>query len=200
MRRKGTALLRVAAAVLAHGAARAAETAHEAGAHAEGAHHGLSPDALIVQFLGFAILVVVLVVWVFPVIGKALRARSERIERGFGELEDRQRTAREQLEQTERELAQIEARSLERMQQAEAEGIRLRDELVREGEQAARRIVERGQVEAHIERAKMVLDLRNEVVEICFAAAERVVAQQIGEAEQAALLERFFQELEGMKV
>ncbi len=180
-------------------AARASEQAAEHGG-AHGAHHGVDLNALIVQFLGFAILAVILVVWVFPVIGKALQSRAEGIRRSFTELDARAERARNEHLDTEKALREIERFSLERMEQAQAEGIRLRDELVREGERLARAIENRTKLEVHIERAKAVLDARNETVLASFDAVERVLRERVDEAAQAALLERFFQELDELKV
>jgi F-type H+-transporting ATPase subunit b len=172
-----------------------------ASAAAEGGeHHGVDLNAVIVQFLGFAVLALILIVWVVPIIAKALRGRSEGIAKTFTELDERKASAQQAAQDAETGLRDVETWSLERFKEAEASGLHLRNELEREGNTGARRIVDRAKLEAHIERAKMVLDTRNEVVHLTFDAVRRVLDEKVDAAAQDALLDRFFEELDELKV
>ena len=52
------------------------------------------------------------------------------------------------------------------------------------------------QYEAEIEHQKMLLTLRNEVVDVSFSAAEKVLQQTVNREVQDALVERFLEDLQ----
>ncbi|GIW71953.1 MAG: hypothetical protein KatS3mg102_1495 [Planctomycetota bacterium] len=167
---------------------------------AGGGHVGPDLRAVVVQLLGLLIIAVILFVWVFPLLGRLLARRREGIAEGFRTLEQRREQAQQGAAAARRQLAEAERHSLELIQQAERRGVELREQLVREGTTAADHLLKRARLEAEIERAKMLFDTRNEVVQLSLQAAAEALASRVDEAAQQALLERFFAELDALKV
>jgi F-type H+-transporting ATPase subunit b len=180
-------------------AAEAEHGGHEAGS--EGAHehyHPLDTGALFVQIFGFVILFGMLAYWVFPPVSEALGRRRAAIAKRFDDLERGLDQAAGGKRRAESELQNAERRSLDRMAEATKEGARLREELVEEGTSLAAKIHAKARVEAAIERAKLMLELRNEVVDVGFRAAEAVIREAMDEETQDRLVASFIDGLDAI--
>jgi F-type H+-transporting ATPase subunit b len=179
--------------------AGAGEHAEEAGGDSAEHYHPLDIRALFVQFLGFAILAAILGYFVVPSLAEALGARREKIRATFDGLERDRREAVEGAKAAEQQLSQAERTSIERIEQARREGGELREALVAEADEAAAKIVQKARTEAQIERAKMLLELRNEVVDVGFRAAESVIRATMDRETQSRLVERFLDDLDAVR-
>jgi F-type H+-transporting ATPase subunit b len=162
-------------------------------------YHGLDVRALGVQLLGFTILAIILARYAVPPLAAALRARRERIRQGFAELEAEERTLTTGKAQAEAKLKDADRTAGERLERAFREGAELRDTLVREGEEAALKVGKKAKVEVEIERQKVRLALRNEVVSLSFRAAEGVLREAVDRATQDRLVDEFLAELDAVR-
>lgn len=167
----------------AHGAA--------AGAHGEGAHHGMNFEALIVQALGFTILVVLLGKFAVPVILRLLRGRQERIRTTFDELEGGVRDLDAKKSDLAARLRTIENEAEDRKGKAFVEGAALRESLVAEGEETAVQILSKAKLEGELEHDAMLIAFRKLFVSFTFDGAEAVVRDVMDEKTQDALVDRF---------
>ena len=171
-----------------------------AGEKGKEAGEGESIDirALTVQIIGFVILAVILAKYAVPPAVAALRARSDRIRDELDALDREERAAAEAKSKAESGLKDVERTSIERMERAVKEGAELRDQLVREGDEGAEKVRYKAKLEIEIERQKMMLELRNEVVELSFEAAARVAKTVVDKETQDRLVDQFVENLESV--
>lgn len=178
------ALLWVTAPVLAqdHGsghepaAEKTAEDGHGAG-HAEA--HGMSTamawKAFLVQFIGFGLLVLLFGKLVWPMVGADLTKKRTDLEHTYQHLEQSRVDAERQLKEFEARLANLRQEEKTRTDAAEAEGRRIRDEMVREAEAQAVAILDKAKREIELARDVAVLEVRQSLLtQALDAAAQRL--------------------------
>lgn len=153
---------------------------------------------LLIQAVGFALLVGVGAKYAWPPIRKGLDGRSHRVREGFQNAEAEEREAQ-------RLLTEI----LDRLQGFSVEAQRRRDEALRQGrtlraqiESEARGLAEQNRVkarrEADLERKTALAEVRATVIERAFAAAAEILRRKADDRLQAALVDRYVDELSGM--
>lgn len=153
---------------------------------------GINIGYLIIQILGFAILMILMKGWAYEPILKLLEERKARIAKG---LEDARQAA------IARDNADAEAKKI--LDAARAEAAKIRAEAATQAEASAsgilakanedaRKIVAAAQDDAEAERNRILSDLRGQVVGIAMAAANKVVGETLDEQHQHKLLGSFF--------
>ncbi len=158
---------------------------------------GINLGFLIVQIINFLIIMLVLKVWVYTPLLKALTKRRETIDKG---LEDA-RIAAEARENAERDAAAILSEA-----QTNASQI-IRD--AKEKAEAAGRDVKAG-VEADIaktrrealvevehERERVLAEIRTNVASLAIAAAQKLIGEALDEKRQHQLVAEFFSGIKG---
>lgn len=158
---------------------------------------GINLGFLIVQIINFLIIMLVLKVWVYTPLLKALKKRREAIDKG---LEDA-RIAAEARENAERDAAAILSEA-----QTNASQI-IRD--AKEKAEAAGRDVKAG-VEADIaktrrealvevehERERVLGEIRTNVASLAIAAAQKLIGEALDEKRQHQLVAEFFSGIKG---
>ncbi|MCC6146344.1 MAG: F0F1 ATP synthase subunit B [Anaerolineaceae bacterium] len=153
---------------------------------------GISLGYLLVQLFNFAIMFVVINAWVVKPIIKMLDKRRETIAQG---LEDA-RVAAEARANAEREAAKIvneaqqNAATVMREASDRAEKVELEIRSEAEAEVVRQRQASLEEIEQ--ERDVMLANLRNQVVSISMAAAQKLIGESMDEKRQRILLEEFF--------
>ncbi len=156
---------------------------------------GINIGYLIIQILGFAILMILMKGWAYEPILKMLEERKARIAKG---LEDARQAA------IARDNADTEARKI--LDAARAEAAKIRAEAATQAEasasgilakahEEAKKVVASAQDDAEAERNRILSDLRGQVVGIAMAAANKVVGETLDEQHQHKLLGSFFSAL-----
>ena len=161
---------------------------------------GINLGYLIVQILNFAIIFVVLRVWVFKPIVSLLEKRRQTIAQG---LEDA-RIAAEARANAEQEAekvlaeAQVQANQLVRQatERAEQAAVELRAAADREGEERRKSAIAEGEQI----KAQALGELRGQVAALAIAAAQKVIGETLDERRQQKLIEEFFSGIESGKV
>ena len=158
---------------------------------------GINLGFLVVQIINFLIIMLVLKVWVYTPLLKALKKRRETIEKG---LEDA-RIAAEARENAERDAAAI-------LSEAQTNAAQIiRD--AKEKAEAAGRDVKAG-VEADIaktrrealvevehERERVLGEIRTNVASLAIAAAQKLIGEALDEKRQHELVAEFFSGIKG---
>jgi F-type H+-transporting ATPase subunit b len=161
---------------------------------------GLNLGYVFVQIFNFAILFVVLRVWVYkPVLG-LLERRREAIAKG---LEDA-RIAAEARENAEKEAEKLlndartkaatEARELTARAEQQAKEIRAA------AEATAGTAREAALAEVEQERARILGDVRGQVAALAIAAAQRLIGESLDAKKQKTLIDEFFSGIKSGKV
>jgi F-type H+-transporting ATPase subunit b len=153
----------------------------------------------ILQVLGFAVVVGVLVKLVFPQLGKILGGRTKGIEETFQKIDhDTQETAK-RLEQIKAQLAQAGEESKKRLQAILDDAARTRTQLLADAHSQVQGALDKAKREIGIERDKAVLELRHEATDLTMRAAEHLVQSTMNDALQEKLVAKYLSELDGVK-
>ena len=156
-------------------------------------------QTFIVQVLGFAALVLILVKLAFPALGKILGARTKGIEETFQEIDrDTQETAKRMAEIKEK-LSQLEQESKRRLQAALDDAHATRTQLLADASSQIQAAAEKSVREIGIERDKAVLELRQEATNLTLQAADHLVQSTMNDALQEKLVTKYLAELDGVK-
>jgi F-type H+-transporting ATPase subunit b len=189
-----------------HAEAPPGGTAGEKDAHSgDGGHHEYHLDTkswirfLVVQGLGFALLLALLFKLVIPVLRKALDERAERIRVTYEKLEKEKAELDRMTAEAERRLAGIEAEAKAKSEAAVREGAAQKAALVAEAEASAFRILAKAKTEIEMEHAKAIEEIRLTLSRLAMDAAERIVREQLTPQKQEELIERFISDIDRVK-
>lgn len=161
---------------------------------------GLNLGYLLVQILNFAIIFVVLRVWVYKPVLNLLAERRETIAQG---LEDA-RVASEARENAEKEAeaikseAQSEASNIVREASERAE--QQAREIIAEADEEAARKREQATADAERERDRILGELRGQVGALAMSAAQKLIGESLDQQRQHALIDEFFSGVKSGKV
>ena len=159
----------------------------------------LMPNILtvITQLCATAVLFLLMYKLAWKPVKRILDARSE--------YEQKRLTAAEELKQkNEQVLAgidqQIEDANLQAQQilvKAQADGQKLKDNLISEGRQKSQQLVEEAQRNITLEKNKMLEEMHEEVVEIAMSAAEKLLQQKLDSKADRESIDSFIKEVTG---
>jgi F-type H+-transporting ATPase subunit b len=165
------------------------------------AHNPLIPawSEIIVGLITFAILLFVLVKFVFPQMEKTFVARREAIEGGIARAEAMQAEAKAALEQYRAQLAEARTEAAQIRDAARAEGQQIIEELRAQAQEESARIVARGEEQLAASRQQVVTELRGQIGTLAVDLAGRVVGESLADdARRSGTVDRFLDDLDGM--
>ena len=155
---------------------------------------------IILGLITFAIVVGVLVRYVFPRMEQTFQARRDAIEGGIKRAEQAQAEAQRLLEQYRAQLTEARTEAAQIRDGARAEGQRIVDEMRVQAQAESARIVQRGEEQLAAQRQQIVRELRGEIGSLAVQLAERVVGESLAEDErQRRTVDRFLDSLDGMQ-
>ena len=153
---------------------------------------GINLGYLLVQILNFAIVFVVLRVWVYKPIVGLLEKRRQQIAQG---LEDA-RVAAEARANAEKEalaiLSRAQAEADQKIREASERAEQVAREIRAAAEKEATAIREAAAGEAEQARATALGELRGQVAALAIAAAQKLIGESLDEEQQRSLVQEFF--------
>ena len=150
---------------------------------------------LIVRGVGFLLVTWLVVKWLWPsMIRPHLVDRERGIAESDAQVTDTLRETKEMRDDYQSRLQGIEEETEQRMTAAVLEAEQLSDTILAEARQTATTIVRRGEEEVARERAKAMVQLRNQFVNGVVGAAQHA-ARSLGEGDQRRLVEGFIKDL-----
>lgn len=153
---------------------------------------GINLGYLIAFALSFGILFVVLRAWVFTPLLGLLERRRETIARG---LEDA-RVAADARANAEKEanriITEAQTRSSEIMREATERASKVEQEIRSQSEAELGKAREGAQAELEGERNRMLSELRDQIVTLAIAAAQKLIKENLDERRQRELVNEFF--------
>lgn len=160
----------------------------------------LTPGKMfILQVLGFAVVVAVLVKFAFPALGRMLGGRTRAIEETFQKIDhDTQETAK-RIAEIKGRLDHLQEESQRRLQAALKDAQATRDQLMADAHAQVQSALEKSRREIQIERDKAVLELRQEATTLTLQAADHLVQSTMNDALQEKLVTKYLSELDGVK-
>jgi F-type H+-transporting ATPase subunit b len=161
---------------------------------------GLNLGFLIVQILNFAIIMVVLVAWVYKPLMGMLQRRREKIEKG---LEDAQvaADARANAEKdAEALMAETQAKAAHMIREATEKAETANRDVRAEAEAEMANARKAGMAEIETEKERALNELRVHVTALAIAAAQKIIGETLDEKRQHALVNEFFSGVKSGKV
>jgi F-type H+-transporting ATPase subunit b len=153
---------------------------------------------LVWGFLGFAILMAVMVKKAFPTLNATLEKRQQAIQ---GRLEDAE-SDRQEAERLRRQYAEQLASAREEasriIEDTRAQAEALRRDLVKRAEEEARQIIERAQADQRAERNRLIQDLRGQVADLSLEIARRIVGSELDGRRHDELVDQYIAELSSL--
>jgi len=156
-------------------------------------------QTFVVQCLGFAVLVIVIVKLALPQLGKILGARTSQIEETFKKIDqDTQETAK-RLTEIKDKVAKLTEESKRRLDEALADALKTKAQLTAESTNQVQAAFAKAMSEIEIERDKAVLELRQEATTLTMRAAEHLVQSTMSEPIHENLVAKYLTQLESVK-
>jgi F-type H+-transporting ATPase subunit b len=161
---------------------------------------GLNLGYLLLQITMFAVIFVTLRAWVFKPILKMLEKRKQVINQG---LEDARLAAKARAnaeQNAQKVIAEAQAKANQVVREASERAETAGGELKRNAEDEAARLLGQGKQDAETERNRLLADLRGDVAALAIAAAQKILAVNLDEQRQHALINEFFSGVRSGKV
>ncbi|MGE5528679.1 MAG: F0F1 ATP synthase subunit B [Patescibacteria group bacterium] len=155
----------------------------------------LSLETFLFAVLNFVLLVAGLSYLLFKPVRGMLAKRRQHIQSELDSIEDQRQKAAEQRREAETILDDARAQAFELIEQARAEGERIRQEKLAETKKELARLAERNRAELQHARDRVVDEVRQEVVALVMAVAGKVLGESMDPAAHRRFIESFLQGL-----
>lgn len=154
---------------------------------------------LVIGLLTFAVVVYVLMKYVWPRMEATFQARRDAIEGGIKRAEEAQAEAQRLLGEYRQQLAEARTEAAQIRDNARAEGQRIIEEMRTTAQEESARIVARGDEQLTVQRQQVVRELRGEIGTLATSLAERVVGESLADdSTRQRTIDRFLDDLDGM--
>ncbi|MDE6946954.1 MAG: F0F1 ATP synthase subunit B [Anaeroplasmataceae bacterium] len=134
---------------------------------------------LLIQLCATILLFVVIRVFLWKPITNILETRRQAVDKALEDAKVSKDTAKALEEELSSELAKAKASVQEILAKAEKDGNLRREQIITEAKQEAKQRLENLELELEQEKNSMQKEIRKEIVDIAFAAAEKIVAKEI---------------------
>ncbi len=158
------------------------------------------PGLMIWTLITLGVAVLVLTVFAFKPLQRALDARRERIQEGLDAAEAARAEALHLLEEYKEALAQARSESDAILERSRATAEHAKAEMVAEARSQSERILERAHEQIERDTRAALRDIRSQVAELTALATEKVAASSLSEADQRRLIEEALAELDAEKL
>ncbi|MFO0792930.1 MAG: F0F1 ATP synthase subunit B [Candidatus Brocadiaceae bacterium] len=161
---------------------------------------GINFKLVIVQGIGFLILLFVLKKFLFGKISAMIKARADEVKNTYEKTEKDKADAERLRIEYQRKLAEAEAEAARRVQEAINEGNRMSEELVKRAKEEVDMIRVKAQESIEQERKKALTEIRNQVVTLSILASSRIIQQSINQKTAEKLVDDFIEEIGELSV
>ncbi len=151
---------------------------------------GIDFHLILVQIVGFLLLVFILAKFAFGPMVAMLQQRQDTIQGNMDEAASRRDEMVRLQREYEQRLAQIEDQARDKIQAAVREAQAARDEIVARAQAERESIVQRGYSEVASERDKAMVEVRNQIADLAVQAAGQVIRQHLNRETHAQLIDQ----------
>ena len=148
------------------------------------------------EVVTFALLLVVLIRYVFPPIRDQIRNRQSQIERAIDEAEKTRKEARELLEEYRRQINEARGEARQILEESRKQGEAQRERAKREAREEGERIIQRAREEIDREREEAIRQVRGEVAGMVIQTSETVIGRSLSEDDHERLISEALDSLE----
>jgi F-type H+-transporting ATPase subunit b len=153
----------------------------------------------IVQCLGFAVLVIVIVKLALPPLGKILAGRTKEIEETFKKIDQDTLETSKRLAEIKDKLAHLTEESKRRMDASLADVEKTKAQLLSDANAQVLSAFAKAKSEIVIERDKAVLELRHEATSLTLQAADHLVQTTMSDAIHEKIVGTYLTQLDAVK-
>ena len=150
---------------------------------------GINLPGLIAQLINFAILLVILRMFLYKRVMNVLDERKRRIQEGLDAASQAASQASASEAEARRVMDEARAEGREAVARAQEQALRLREQLEAQARADAEQIVTRAREEVALERDQAIAQLRREFADLTVTAAERVIHQSLDRTAHQRLIE-----------
>jgi F-type H+-transporting ATPase subunit b len=151
------------------------------------------------EIVTFAILVFLLIRYVFPPIRRQIEQRQKAIEGAIDEAEKTRKEARELLEEYRRQIAEARGEARQILDESRKQGEAQRERAKREAREEGDRIIQRAREEIDRQREEAVRQVRGEVAGMVLQTSERVIGRSLEREDHERLISEAL-DFEGVEV
>ncbi|MGH8905807.1 MAG: F0F1 ATP synthase subunit B [Egibacteraceae bacterium] len=153
---------------------------------------------LVWGFIGFALLMAVMVKKVFPTLNETLEKRQQAIQGRLTEAESTRQEAEKLRRQYEDQLASAREQATRIIEDTRTQAEGLRQDLIKRAEEEAKQIVERARADQRAERGRLIQDLRGQVAGLSLEIASRIVGKELDGGRHDELVDQYINELSSL--
>ena len=157
----------------------------------------LVPNLLsfVIQFLSFAILLVVVFVFAYKPVKRILKKRADFVENEIKEARENNLTAQRSIDEAKEIVASSKVQASAIIQKAEQQGQEQYDALIAQAKDEV--VMMKKDAEKDIEHAKeeALQDIRNEMVKVALGASEEILKREVDNDDNKRLAEDFINRL-----
>ena len=161
---------------------------------------GINFKSIIIQAVGFLILLLILKKYLFGKISAMIKERSEGVKSTYAKVENDRAEAERLIIEYQKKLAEVEAEVGRRIQEAVKEGERISEGIVQRAQQEIELLRVKAQESIELERKKALADIRNQVVTLSIMASSRIIQQSISQQTAEKLVDGFIEEIGELRV
>ncbi len=154
---------------------------------------------LVAGIVAFAIVFFFVWRYALPALNRTLEARQAAIAGQIAEAEQSKSEAQSLLDDYRQQLADARSEANRIIEEARSQGEQVKADIVAKAEAEADELRRRAREEAAAERSRAEAELRREVATLSLDVAEKVVAGGIDRSAQQALVDRYIDELSGLR-
>lgn len=161
---------------------------------------GVNIKAIIIQAVGFLILLFILKKYLFGKISAMLNERSEGVKKVYTKVENDRAEAERLKIEYHKKLSDAEAEAVKRIQDAVNEGSRVSEEIIKRAKEEIELMKVKAKEGIDQERKKALAEIRNQVVTLSLLASSRLIRQSISSQTAEKLVDDFIEEIGELRV
>lgn len=156
---------------------------------------GVNIKAVIIQGVGFLILLFVLKKFLFGKISAMIKERSDGIKNAYTKIDDDRVIAERLKVEYQKKISDAEAMVATKIQEAVSEGKKLSEEIFKRTQEEVEHMKVRAQESIDRERNKAIAEIRSQVVNLSIMASSRIIQQTISHQSAEKLVDDFIEEI-----
>ena len=161
---------------------------------------GVNIKAIIIQAVGFLVLLFVLKKYLFGKISAIIKERSEGVKNVYAKIENDKAEAERLRIEYQRKLSDAETEAVKRIQEAVNEGSRVSEGIIKRAKEEIELMKVKAKERIDLERKKALADIRNQVVTLSILASSRIIRQSISSQTAEKLVDDFIEEIGELRV
>ncbi len=156
----------------------------------------VSTSLLFWEIITFAIVLFLVIRYIFPPLREQIDKRQREIEGAIDEAQNTREEARELLAEYKRQIAEARGEGRRILEDARKQADAQRERTKREAREEGDRIIERAREEIGREREGALRDVRREVADMVINASEQVLSRSVDRDEHESLISQALDDLE----